>query len=472
VVHRRRGVRRTRLGAPAVAAALLCLVSACTSGTEPSSSPSSTPSSTSPSSSGPVTLRFAVYGGSSEVIAYRAMAEAYTQEHPKVTVKVESTPDPAAAEVRLGRQFEAGTAPDLFLSDSTELPALVSQDRVEPVDEQLEKRGIEFGDNYERLGLEAFAAEDRLQCMPSDVSPYVVFYNRRLFSSVRLADPTQPDQPEPMPQNGWGWSQFVTAAQQMSDLDVKGVYLAPELTTLTPLLRSAGADVVDDPNKPTALSLDDGRAPAAMDRILTVARNPRLTPTPAQLARRDALERFEKGEVAMMLGTRALVPELRSVPGLRFDVFPPPSLGRTQTIADVSGYCVSKASPHVADALDFLAFAVGNKGAALTAVSGGVVPANLNALHSPSFEQPGRFPLNNQVFTNVMRRADMMPNPPAWQRVVAATQPLLNRLFYGPMPDLDTLLARIDAVSAPLLVPPTASPSPSESPSGSVSPSG
>jgi len=172
-----------------------------------------------------------------------------------------------------------------------------------------------------------------------------------------------------------------------------------------------------------------------------------------------------------MLGTRALVPELRSVAGLRFDVFPPPSLGRTQTVADVSGYCVSKASPHLADALDFLAFAVGNKGAALTAVSGGVVPANLNALHSPSFEQPGRFPLNNQVFSNVMRRADTMPNPPAWQRVVTATQPLLNRLFYAPVLDLDAQLARIDEVSAPLLVPPTASPSPSESPSGSASPS-
>jgi hypothetical protein len=109
-------------------------------------------------------------------------------------------------------------------------------------------------------------------------------------------------------------------------------------------------------------------------------------------------------------------------------------------------------------------------------VSGGVVPANLNALHSPSFEQPGRFPLNNQVFTTVMRRADTMPNPPAWQRVVSATQPLLNRLFYAPFLDLDAQLARIDEVSAPLLVPPTPSPSPSESPSespsGSASPSG
>lgn len=470
--ERHRGARRTRLGAPAVAAALLCLVSACTSGDEPSPTPSSTPTSPSSSAAGPVTLRFEVYGGSSEVAAYRTLAAAYTQEHPNVTVKVESTADATTSEATLDRQFAAGTAPDLFLSDATNLPTLVSQDRVQPVDELLEDRDVEFGDNYERLGLEAFAAEDRLQCMPSDVSPYVVFYNRRLFSSVQLSDPLLPEQPEPTPQTGWSWDQFVTAAQQMSSRNVKGVYLAPELTTLTPLLRSAGADIVDDPDKPTTLTLDEGRAPAAMDRILTLARNARLTPTPEQLVRRGALERFERGELAMMIGTRALVPQLRSVAGLRFDVFPLPSLGRNQTIADVSGYCVSKDSPHIEDAVDFLAFAVGDQGAALTAVSGGVVPANLNALHSPSFEQPGRFPLNIEVFTNVMRRAEVMPNPPAWPRVVSATRPLLNRLFYGPLFDPAVLLARIDAVSAPLLVPPSPSPSPSESPAESPSESG
>lgn len=467
--HRRRRVRRTRLVAPAFAVALLCLGSACTSGDDPPSpAPSATPRSPSPSASPtvPVTLRFAVYGGPDEVAAYRAMAAAYEEERPHVTVDVEASSDPDTAEVKLERDFLAGTAPDVFLSDATALPSLVSQERVQPVDEPLEERGVEFGDNYERLGLEAFAANDRLQCMPSDVSPYLVFYNRRLFSSVRLAEPGTE---EPTPQTGWTWEQFVVAAQQMSQRDVKGVYLAPELTTLTPLLRSAGQDIVDDPNNPTTLRLDDGPTRAALEQILTLARNSRLTPTPEQLTRQDPLERFEAGRLGMMIGTRALVPDLRAVPGLRFDVFPLPSLGRSQTIADVSGYCVASDSPRIAEAVDFLAFASGDKGAALTAVSGGIVPANLNALHSPSFEQPGRFPANVEVFSSVMRRADTMPNPPAWTKVVMATRPLLDRLFYAPVLDLDALLARIDAISAMLLEEPSPSPSgsPSESPSES-----
>ena len=53
---------------------------------------------------------------------------------------------------------------------------------MQPVDELLEQRGVQFGDNYQRIGLEAFAADSALQCMPNDVSPYVVFYNKRLLA--------------------------------------------------------------------------------------------------------------------------------------------------------------------------------------------------------------------------------------------------------------------------------------------------
>jgi multiple sugar transport system substrate-binding protein len=456
--------RRVRRGAFAGAAVLLCLLSACTTGRTPSP-PASSSASPTASRSGPVTLRFSVYGGQAEVEAYRAVAKAYTRQKPQVTVTVQAVRTLAQAGAALRRELAAGDPPDLFVTNATALPELMERGAVQPVDQLLEKRGVQFGDNYQRLGLEAFSAEDALQCMPNDVSPHVVFYNRRLFSRVRLAEPGQPSL---TPQTGWSWATFVRAAQQLSHGRVKGVYLPPDLTTLTPLLRSAGTDIVDDPQKPTTLQLADGTTRAALEKILALVRNARLTPA-TQLTKHQALARFEHGRLGMMVGTRALVPQLRSNPALRFDVFPLPSLGHSQTIADVTGYCLSRASRHPAEAADFLTFASGDQGAGLTAVSGGVVPANLAALHSPSFEQPGHFPLNVLVFSQVMRRADTMPDPPAWPRVVAVTRPLLDRLWYAPVLDLDTLLPRIDALSAALLAAPTPSPSPTGSASGSPS---
>ena len=38
------------------------------------------------------------------------------------------------------------------------------------------------------------------------------------------------------------------------------------------------------------------------------------------------------------------------------------------------------------------------------------MPANIDALHSAAFTEPGQFPRNSGVFDQVIRRADPMPN--------------------------------------------------------------
>ena len=44
----------------------------------------------------------------------------------------------------------------------------------------------------------------------------------------------------------------------------------------------------------------------------------------------------------MITGSRALVPELREVPGLEFDVMPIPSIDGQATVGEITGLCVSK----------------------------------------------------------------------------------------------------------------------------------
>ena len=112
----------------------------------------------------------------------------------------------------MDRGFDAGTPPDLFLTRQTTLPSLVADGRVQPVDQLLEQRGMQFGDNYQRLGLEAFAADSALQCMPNDVSPYVVFYNKRL---LRAADArASPGRPRRARSAAGRWDQFVDGARR------------------------------------------------------------------------------------------------------------------------------------------------------------------------------------------------------------------------------------------------------------------
>jgi multiple sugar transport system substrate-binding protein len=293
--------------------------------------------------------------------------------------------------------------------------------------------------------------------MPNEVSPYVVFFNKRLLVPRAFGEPGEEP---PSPERGWSWDQFVAAARATSHDGLKGVYLPPRLTTLLPLVRSAGADLVDDPRNPTTTTFADDASRTALEDILTVARDPSINLTARQLARQDAVTRFEKGKLAMMIGTRALVPRLRDNPDLHFDVFPLPNLGRSRTVAEMTGYCLAKGSEHVPQAADFLAWASGDKGSQILAGSGAIVPANIAALHSAQFAEPSQFPRNSDVFDEVIRRADPLPSSRRWPDVVSQTQPFVDRLFYAPVLDLDTLLPRIDEVSARLLALPTPSASP------------
>ena len=456
---------RRRAVSGAVATLAGCLVVAgCTPGAGPddapspaASSPATADGSPSASSTGPITLRLSVYGDAALRRAWDKLALAFTNDHPQVEVVVEKARSEEESAAKVQRQIAAGDPPDVFVASNARVAGLAAADQVQPVDQLLEQRGIEFGDSYQRLGLEAFSAEQALQCMPYDVSPLVVFYHPGLVPFRRLIEPGE----EPLtPETGWTWDQFAKAARLMSGDGVKGAYVAPELsTTLMALVRSAGDDIVDDPRDATTLTLADNGTRSALEEILGVVRDKRITPTPAQLERRDAFHQFTHEQIGMILGTKAMVPKLRKVEDLDFDVFPLPRLARDVTTADVNALCLSAGSEHQEAAADLIAFASQEDGAAVLAESGAVVPAHLPTLNSLSFTQPGTKPDSVLVFDNAVRMSTTTPFVTAWPALERAMDPEVEKMFYDPVLNLDALLPRLDARSQQIMAP-VAEPSP------------
>ena len=442
---------RKLVAAAAVVAALSALAVGCTEG-NPGAEQSPSPSVASPSAkSGPVTLRFAVYGAKGLVAAYREMAEAFTSSNPQVRVRIEHSPDAATATQQLESQFLKNDAPDVFLTGQERLPDLVAKGRVQPLDALLEERAVDFGDGYQRDALEAFSEEAALQCMPSDVSPLVVYYNKSLVDprSLTVEDGDEP----PTAREGWDWEQFSLAARRAARGRPNGLYIEPDLKTLAPFVWSGGADLVDDLEVPTSLTLSSGDSMAAIEEVLSLLRDPDVSPSREQLADKGAIDRFKQGQLGMVLGTRALLPELRAVRGFDFDVFPLPSLGAPATISSISGYCMSSGTEDIEAAADFIAFAVSRQGATITGRSGYVVPSNVEVAHSRAFNQPGKQPANAFLFSDGIQRANETPFVAEWPQVIRETRPLLDRMFYAPVIDLEALLTEIDARSQRILAP-------------------
>jgi multiple sugar transport system substrate-binding protein len=457
-------LRSRRIVASVFVAAALGVTAACSSGD--GSSAIKTPT-VSPSPAGPTLLTFAVYGPPQVITASSKIAADFSAAHPDTVVNVRPYDSDEQAEQAMAQQRQAGNAPDAFLASLDDLPSLVQTKAVRRLDELLGERHVDFGDGYQRDSLEAFSSDDALQCMPVDVSPLVVYFNRDLVS---LAGLTGPGERPITPEGGWTIDQFKAAAEQATRGRVRGVYVAPDLTQVAPFIWSGGGHVVDDLENPTTLTLSDGSSASALEKLLEVVRNPHTTFSQAQIARRSAVQRFKTGSLAMMLGYRDLTPQFRTQENLRFDVMPLPKVGSRATTGRSTGLCLSSTSAHPEKTADFLAYAVSPDAMALLAATGYVVPTNLDVANSDAFLQPAEMPASASVFPAMVRSIHSLPRVPTWPAVASSTATLLSGLFYDPVIDpLAERLKAIDAASVPLFTPVPTSPSGSGSPTGAGS---
>lgn len=457
---------RTRLGVGLASSLVLAAVAACQGSSPPSPPPSPQPG---PSTvSAPATLRFGVWGPQAEVAAYRAVARDFNRSGATGRVAVTAYRSDQA----LMADVASGNAPDVFLATRRDLPLLTSQQLNVPLLELLDARGIDFGDNYSRDATLAFSADDELQCMPYGVSPLVMYVNTDLvdFARMRARGLPVPEPDADNPDREWTLEQFQAAAEFATRpaRGTRGLYVAPTLWQLAPYVYSGGGRLFDDDDAPTSLALSDGGSIDALTRALPVLRDPRLTLTDQQLAQATPLRWFERGKLAMIEGDRSLTPLLRSVPGLRFDVMPIPTLNDQVTVGEVSGLCISRDASSVAQAADFLVSAVSNEAVSRVVDAGYLVAANLQVGLSDAFLQPGREPEHASVFNTSVRRLRLPPvlDDRQWRALEATVAGDLRALLTQPVIDLEAITADIDERSRAVLAPAAASPSSPSSPSG------
>ena len=422
------------------------------------------PASSSPPQA-PVQLTFGFYGNDQEVAALASMVEDYNRSGQGSRVRVRSWPDRLAA----ARDLRANPAglPDAFLVSWRDLAWLLSQQLIQPVDELMDARGVEFGDDYSRDALIAFSADNSLACMPYGISPMVVYYNTDLVAFNRMRRRGL-DAPDPGTVN-WSFEQFAAAARFATrpGRGTRGVHIEPTLAGLAPFVYSGGGQLFDDPDAPTSLAFSADDTRAALEAVLPLLRDPLVTLSPEQLARAPALEWFKRGRLGMLPGFRDLVPQLRAAPGLRFDVKPMPVIEEASTVGDVTGICMSADTASVEEAADFIVHATSARSVGRVARAGYLVPANLEVAESEVFLQPGREPANAGVFNTSVRNIVIPPllgNAGALEQAVA---PALRQLLTDPvLPDLVGLTVRIDAASRRVLAPEQPSATAEPTPSG------
>jgi multiple sugar transport system substrate-binding protein len=429
-------------------------------------------------------ITFGVWGSEDATEPFKPVVETFNSlsDNADVTLRRYASHDDLMSEVRDG----GSSAPDVFMIQRRDLAALAEQHKLRPVDDPLVERGMDFGDDYSRDAILALSADDHLLCMPYGISPMVIYYNTDLINFDKLQARGRPV--PNVERTSWGLEAMQAAAKQASrpGKGSRGIYVPPSIAALAPFIYSGGGEVYNDTDNPTSLAFSGSASQAALERTLELLRNPHLTLSDKQLRKHTPLEWFERGKLAMMEGYRDLVPELRQVFGLDFDVIAMPSLGAQRTVGDITGLCIRQDTANPVAAADFVFHAVSDEQVGRVVRAGYLVPANLSIANSEEFLQPHRLPHHAEVFNTAARSIVVPPLVPDFSALEAAVADTLHEMLTMPViEDLGALTAQIDAESRSVLAPtPTESPSGTESgtpsasssapgtPSGSTSPSG
>ena len=355
-------------------------------------------------------------GGEGELGALRELVAAYEQARPGVSVEFVGVPSQGDHIAKLSTAFAGGSPPDVFLLNYRRLGPFVERQVLAPVE-----LGELSTDDFFAPPLEAFTYDGELACLPQNVSSSVAYLNLELFERAGV----------PLPQADWTWQDLERASQALAAKGIAAFGFDPLVRNVAPFVWTAGGEVVDDTQRPTAMTLDTPeaqRALAYLDGLQRYGVDARARAATAPV------EQFARGELAVFVDSRRSVPAFRKADGLRFDVRPLPRADASRPSASLlasDAYCVAKASDARELAADFARFAAGEEGGAVLARSGRTVPALKELARSPAFLDPQQQPASSAVWLDIVDDLRRLPNVAAQDEAEEAADDLLAQYFAG-----------------------------------------
>ena len=428
-----------------LAALLLCTVLAVAGCGSGSGSPAGGP------------VRLLVFGAPEELAAYRTLVDAYRRARPGTDVQLVEASDRKDLLARLATSVAGGAPPDLFLMNYRFYGQFAAKDVVEPLDSRIAGSPVIDPADYYPVAMDAFTWGGKQLCLPQNVSSLAVYYNRALFQKYGVAEPKP----------GWTWNDMITTATAMTrDPAGKvikgteseggarrpalyGLGVEPSIIRLAPFVWSNGGELVDDPARPTRLTLDSPAAREALRNLVDLRPAYGVVPTDEDVEAEDDESRFANGRLAMVLSSRRATTTFRTITDFEWDVAPLPVYRRQVGVLHSDAYCMTRGSKNKDAAWKFLEFAIAEEGQKIIAATGRTVPSHIGVSTSAAFLGPAQPPRSAKVFLDAIPTVRALPTVSTWPEIEDATGGILeNALYRGDR--LDDVIRDLDEQTRPL----------------------
>ncbi|MEA3335954.1 MAG: sugar ABC transporter substrate-binding protein [Chloroflexota bacterium] len=373
-------------------------------------------------------VTFMVFGDPAELVAYEALVDAFEAGHPDIGVEMRHIPGQAEYRRRLATDFSAGAPADVMLLNYRRFATFAGQGGLQPVDTYLKQSEVLQESDFFQPTIDAFHLDDQLWCVPQNISSLVAYYNKDLFDQAGLHHPL-PD---------WTWQEFLEAARSLTvDLDGDGTIdqygagISPNLFRLAPFVWQYGGQIVDDPENPTRLTLDDPAALAAFQWLVDLRGKEGVVPDSLAESARSSENRFLDGTLAIYFNSRRGVPTYRTIGDFDWDVVALPHGPSQAGILHSDGYCMASSTNDKEAAWKFIEFANSHEGQSIVARSGRTVPSLKSVAESAAFLDPDQPPASSRVYIDTIPLLGRVPIMTTWASIEETASREIERAFYG-----------------------------------------
>ena len=259
---------------PTVLMLLALLLPACSASSPPTATPQ------------PVEIRF-VYPSTLETAHFEQLKREFEAANPGLHV-ILTRADP--------NQAIASAAPSADVAEIDQIPlALLAQSgALRPLDPLVKESPDLELDAFYAGTIDALRWQGQLWALPSDVDPWVLYYNKDLFDSKGISYPT----------NDWTWDDLLDAAERLSEPDADqplyGFVSAIDRADFVTFVYQNGGTLMDNLVDPKAVTFTDPATIEALEWYTNLALGYKVMHTPDQLKAMGGFDAVVDGQRAAM----------------------------------------------------------------------------------------------------------------------------------------------------------------------------
>ena len=348
-------------------------------------------------------------GGSTETELVKEVCKKFEEKYPDFEVDVKII---SSYEQQFNNFMASKNIPDVFCVPDGNFGQWVKTGVMLNLQEYFDDSDVIDKENIASSALQRYRwngttmGSGDLYCVPKDITPYVMYYNKELFDEYGVEYPSATDIMDPW-EALYMWTQFgydlgtvgekSNGQMKLSDDHVYGVAkIYPES-----LIWSNGADYLSEDR--TEVLIDSPEFIEAYEYIVEAQMVYAVAPTAKDLASTSEKTLFLNGKAACYIEGRSVTTDLRNKADFEWDIAPIPAFEKNQQCNGWSGsvgYAVYKNCEHPDEAYKLAEFFTSKEGQMIMAEAGFTAPLYNDEETIQEFIEleKGKMPANTQEF--------------------------------------------------------------------------